>query len=377
MSKCSTDVDFDASYRKHQRIVNCAPSVDTKIRNKLSRIRGRSHPISAKIEPMSDLRTLTKIAVLYYRDNLTHEEIASRLGISRQTVGRQIERCRKEGLITIQIKSPLLFATELETELEHQFGLKEAIVVTPATEGDDATKDALGMAGAEFIQRHVCPGDTLGVAWGSTVLAVARQVRPKPCKNLTVVQLNGSMDVGSYSTRAEYMIGLFAEALGARMVAMSAPMLVDRREIVQSLLSDSRIASTLAVARRTNIALFGVGDLSTSSSPYRAGYYDQKLLDRARQDGAVGEICGRFYDESGQPCSPRLAERTLAIELETLREKPLSIAISGGPQKTMAMLGMLKGGFCNTLITDETTAKALIAARAPRKGVRGTAKTRD
>jgi DNA-binding transcriptional regulator LsrR (DeoR family) len=325
---------------------------------------------------MSDLRALTKIAILYYRDNLTHEEIASRLGVSRQTVGRYIERCRKEGLVSIQIKSPLLFATELETALERQFGLREAIVVTPATDGEDAVKEALGMAGAEFLQRHISPGDTLGVAWGSTVLAVARHLKPSPCKNLTVVQLNGSMDVGSYSTRAEYMIGLFAEALGARMVGMSAPMLVDRREIVQSLLSDSRIASTLEIARRTNIALFGVGDLSTSSSPYKAGYYDQNLLDKARQDGAVGEICGRFYKPSGQPCSPKLAERTLAIELDTLREKPLSIAVSGGPQKTKAILGMLNGKYCNTLITDETAAKALIAHPAPHKGARVTAKIR-
>ncbi len=324
---------------------------------------------------MNDLRTLTKIAVLYYRDNLTHEEIATRLGVSRQTVGRYIERCRKEGLVSIEINSPLLFATELESALESQFGLKEAIVVTPATEGDEAIKEALGMAGAEFLQRHISPGDTLGVAWGSTALAVARHLKPAPCKDLTVVQMNGSMDVGSYSTRAEYMIGLFAEAFGASMVTMSAPMLVDRREIVQSLLSDSRIASTLDVARRTNIAVFGVGDLSTSSSPYKAGYYDQKLLDRARQDGAVGEICGRFYDESGQPCSPKLAERTLAIELETLREKPLSVAVSGGPQKAQAILGMLHGRFCNTLITDEATARVLIAARPPHKGARRAVRT--
>jgi len=325
---------------------------------------------------MSDLRTLTKIAVQYYRDNLTHEEIAGRLGVSRQTVGRYIERCRKEGLVSIQIKSPLLFATELETALEREFGLKEAIVVTPAIEGDDALKEALGMAGAEFLQRHISPGVTLGVAWGSTVLAVARHLKPSPCKNVTVVQLNGSMDVGSYSTRAEYMIGLFAEAIGARMVAMSAPMLVDRREILKSLLSDSRIASTLEIARRTNIALFGVGDLSTSSSPYKAGYYNQNLLDQAHRDGAVGEICGLFYDESGAPCLPRLAERTLAVELETLKEKPLSIAVSGGSRKVKAILGVLNGKYCNTLITDETTARALIAMHAPRKSGRAAEKIR-
>ena len=126
------------------------------------------------------------------------------------------------------------------------------------------------------------------------------------------------MDVGRYSTRAEYMVDLFAEAFGAQMVTLSAPMLVDRPAILESLLSDSRISAALAIAQNTNIALFGVGDVSESSSPYKVGYYDQKLLERVRRDGAVGEICGRFYDSSGRPCSPKLDQRTLAIDLENI-----------------------------------------------------------
>ena len=51
---------------------------------------------------MSDLKYITKIAILYYREGLTHEQIAKRSGISRQTVGRYIERSRKEGLVEIQ-----------------------------------------------------------------------------------------------------------------------------------------------------------------------------------------------------------------------------------------------------------------------------------
>ena len=272
---------------------------------------------------MSDLKILTKIAILYYRDGLTHEEIANRLGISRQTVGRYVERSRKEGLVNIQIRSPLLFATELETSLEKLFNLKEALVVSPAVEGEDAVKEALGMAGAEFLESHISPGDTLGVAWGSTVLEVGRQLKSMKCENVTIVQLNGSMDVGRYSTRAEYMVDLFAEAFGAHMVTLSAPMLVDRPEILKSLLSDSRIAAALKVARNTHTALFGVGDVSKSSSPFKAGYYDEKLLKRAQRDGAVGEICGRFYDGGGQPCSPKLDQRTLAIELEKSKTKSI------------------------------------------------------
>jgi deoxyribonucleoside regulator len=314
---------------------------------------------------MSDLKILTKIAILYYRDGLTHEEIAKRLGISRQTVGRYIERAKREGLVDIQIKSPLLFAAELETLLEKEFNLTEALVVSPSIEGEHAIKEALGMAGAEFLERRIMSDDTFGISWGSTVLEVGRQLKPVKRENITIVQLNGSMDVGRYSTRAEYMVDLVAEAFGAQMVTWSAPMLVDRPEILESLLSDSRVAAALNIARKANVALFGVGDVSESSSPYKAGYYDQKLLDRARRDGAVGEICGRFYDSSGRPCSPKLDCRTLAIDLDDLKKKPLSIAIAGSPLKVDAIRGMLRGQLCNVLITDELTAKALLSSYSP------------
>jgi deoxyribonucleoside regulator len=304
---------------------------------------------------------LTKIAVLYFMDGLTHEEIAARLGISRQKVGRFVERARKEGLVSIQIKSPLLFATELETHLEKAFHLKEARVVSPAWEGEDAVKETLGQAGAEYLESHLHSNDVLGVSWGSTVLEVARHLEPTKLENFTVVQLNGSMDVGSYSTRAEHMVDLIAQAFDGRMVTLSAPMLVDRPEILQSLVSDSRISAALNVAQKANIALFGVGDVSEHSSPFKAGYYDRPLLDQLQADQAVGEICGRFFERAGCPCSPQLDQRTVAVDLDNLKHKTLSIAIAGLPHKVEAILGMLHGQYCHVLITDDETAKSLLA----------------
>jgi deoxyribonucleoside regulator len=306
-----------------------------------------------------DVRLLTRIAVMYYRDELTHREIAARLGMSRQKVGRYLQAARDEGLIDIQIKSPLLYAAELEARLESKFGLKEAVVVSPAWEGEDAVKEALGMAGAEFLERHVQPGDILGVSWGSTVLEVARHLRPMSREDITVLQLNGSMDVGSVSTRAPYTVELVARAFGAQMITLSAPMMVDRPEILESLLSDSQIAAALSLAQESTVALFGVGDVSERSSPFKVGYYNDQLLSQLRADGAVGEIVGRFYDSQGRPCSPELQRRTLAVDLENLKQKRLSIAIAGLTYKKDAILAMLRGKFCNALITDEATAQAL------------------
>jgi len=307
-----------------------------------------------------DLHLVTKIAVLYYRHGLTQEDVADRLGLSRQSVGRYIQQAVKQGVVKIQIESPLLFCTELETLLEKRFQLKEAIVVSPAVDNEEAVKEALGMACAGFLERVVQSGDILGVSWGSTVLQCARHLKPVKRENVTVVQLNGSLDIGTYSTRAEYLLDRIAHAFGARMVTLPGPMLVDRTEILESLLSDSRIAAALDLACRANIALFGVGDVSVHSSPYKAGYFDLPLLQNLQNSGTVGEICGRFYDKNGLASVPEIQSRTLAVDLENLKQKPLSVAIAGMPHKVDAILGMLRGRLCNVLITDEATAKALL-----------------
>ena len=95
---------------------------------------------------MNDLRLLTKIATLYYSNDLTQEEIADRLGLSRQKIGRLLTQAKREGVVQISIHSPLLFSAELEYQLEQRFGLAEALVVEPRADTESAIKEAIGEA---------------------------------------------------------------------------------------------------------------------------------------------------------------------------------------------------------------------------------------
>src|SRR5512141_1336935 len=101
-----------------------------------------------------DARLLAKVATLYYKSQLSQLEIAQRLGISRQTAGRLLQRARDLGIVHVEIRSPLSHATDLEYSLEEALHLSEASVVTPHAEGEAATREALGKAGAEFLQRR-------------------------------------------------------------------------------------------------------------------------------------------------------------------------------------------------------------------------------
>jgi deoxyribonucleoside regulator len=321
---------------------------------------------------MDDNRLLTKVATLYYKGMLTQQEIADRLGLSRQTIGRYVKRAQEVGIVKIGINSNLEYSAELEFQLEKAFHLSEVVVVTPALETEESVKEALGEAGAAFLQRRVLPNDIIGVAWSSTVLQCALHLPRLDARHVTVVQLNGGESRSSYSTSSERIVDQIARAFDGTTDNMAVPMVVDHARIKESLLSDSRIAASFELANRSRLALYGVGIVSKETSLYKAGYVDDALLERLQAAGAVGEILGWFYDAQGKICLEELNERTIAVELENLKSKRISAAIAAGHHKVEAIHGMIAGGYCNVLITSKDTAEMLLTyadgpSRNPRR----------
>jgi deoxyribonucleoside regulator len=320
------------------------------------------HPLIARDEHLC-----VKVATLYYLKSMNQEDIAARLGLSRQSVGRYLKLAREQGLVEFTIRSPLSRSSELELRLESLFGLREAVVVSTAVDAEDIVKNEIGKAAAAFLERRVQAGDVLGVSWSSTVHACALNLRRRLDRGIQVVALNGSMDKAAYSTRADHIIEMLCAAFSGTPVTLAAPLLVDSSRIRNSLLADSRIRRTYELAGAANVAMFGIGPISTESSLYKAGYMDAELLRRLQTRKAAGDICGHFFDEAGEVCDRALDERLLAVSRENLMAKPLSVGVAGGTGKVGAIRAALRGRWCNVLVTDEKTASA-IAHREGRDG---------
>ena len=70
---------------------------------------------------------MLRAAWYYYKDELTQDEIARRLSMSRASVGRLLDRARRVGLVSINLNTEYLDAFELSGELRQTFGLAEAL----------------------------------------------------------------------------------------------------------------------------------------------------------------------------------------------------------------------------------------------------------
>jgi DNA-binding transcriptional regulator LsrR (DeoR family) len=75
---------------------------------------------------------------------------------------------------------------------------------------------------------------------------------------------------------------------------------------------------------------------------------------------AVGDVCSRFYDRSGEEVDFEGRDRLIAVELEALRHVPVTIAVAVGKEKVDSIVGGARGGYFNPLVTDPSTAAAIL-----------------
>ena len=61
---------------------------------------------------------LAEVAQRYYLEDLTQEQIARRLGVSRSQVSRMLKEAREQGIVEIRVHHPLRTVPELQQALQ-------------------------------------------------------------------------------------------------------------------------------------------------------------------------------------------------------------------------------------------------------------------
>lgn len=298
---------------------------------------------------------LTRVAQLYYEQNATQETIAAGLNLSRPTVSRLLKEARDEGLVQIVIQSPFRFVTELEAALMQAFPhLRAARVIR--------TADPSGVerAAAAYLGHIVRDGDIIGVAWGSTMAGVAEHLQPRLLKHATVVQLTGGIARSGAEGSAHDVVLRFGRALGASVYYLHVPAVVDGPHVRDALLSNRETAHVLELGRKAHIAVYGIGVPDERSALVQAGRLSTEDLAALRAKGAAGDICSRYFTAGGALCDPALDGRTIGPSLEELTDREYGIAVVHGTHKAQAVLGALRGRYCNVLVIDEATAQVVL-----------------
>ena len=314
---------------------------------------------------------LLRVAWYYYKDELTQDEIARRLSVSRASVGRLLDRARKVGLVSINLNTEYLDAFELSGELRRTFGLAEALVV-PDHEKEPADHHVLnariGLGGAQFMSTHLRPGASLGVGWGETVSRVIASTSFGAVGPVHMVTLTGGVEgylQTILSSKGE-VASESSELTSATVIP--SPIMASTPSLAAALRAEPTIQQVLKQACGVEHALVGVGTPTADATIVHLGYLNPADVRGLRDRGVVGDILGQFFDADGTVVELPIHDRRIGIDLSDLRDIPKVVGVAGGLHKAEAILGALHGGFLDVLVTNELVAIRLLELEHRRPG---------
>jgi deoxyribonucleoside regulator len=304
-------------------------------------------------------RNRMRIAWMYYVEGLTQNEIADRLGIGRVTVVRNIHEAIKRREVKIWIEGEVAECIAIETELKSVFNLKEAIVVPEPTSAAGITK-SIGNAAGMFISDTLKDGMSVGVGWGATLYESLQTLATKQVENVQVISLLGGIVQARRFNPAEFA-WQFARAVGADCYLLQAPAVVDSPATREALIERCGLRDVFKRAEKLDIAMLSAGTMAPTSTAFRFSMLSEEDRLALIKAGAVGDLLYNFYNIHGKLIDHPVNHRIMSIPIAQLRDVPLRVISAGGAEKIEAIIGAIKLIDCNVLITNEETAKTLLA----------------
>ena len=304
---------------------------------------------------------LADVAEMYYLDDKGQAEIARKVGVTRSMISRMLKEAREKGIVEIRVQRSVRTEYDLENTLIHQFHLQGAMVISLPRVSAQQSLEHLGSAGALALKRHLKAGTTLGISWGTSVSAVVDSLQVEGALPIKIVQLVGALGARNTEYDGHALVARLAEKLNGEAHYLNAPFLCPNPKTASILVKTKGIKETIDLGRRADVALLGIGSINPKfSSYYLAGYVPLAELKNLSQEGAVGDVCGLHFDINGKYICSTFCKRLVTINKDDMVSIPLRIGVAGGQGKVGPILGALRGGYINYLVTDSDTAKAVL-----------------
>jgi DNA-binding transcriptional regulator LsrR (DeoR family) len=306
-----------------------------------------------------DIELMTRVASQYYLEGMTQEAVARSLRLSRPKVGRLLDRARMTGIVEITVNVHPDIGLQVEAALVSEFGLNQVLLVND--QSDEAGQRAsVARAAAGFLKRQVSDGDVVALGMGRNVGAVPDFVGTSTPRAATFVSAIGGSPLVDTGVNPNEICRRLAEAFAGTAEVLYAPAYAETPAVRDSFINHDDVRDVLDRAGAANVALIGIGNARDDSAVVRMGCFSVAEMRRLRDRGAVGDILGSFFDADGHTVVDGIGDRVVAIGRADLERITCVVAICSERDKGDAVLGALRSGMVNVLVTNLSTARTVL-----------------
>ena len=304
---------------------------------------------------MNDEKILmSEVATLYYRNNKTQQEIAEIMHLSRQTVSKILNDAIQEKVVEIIIHDPKKDCEALEEEICRRYDIQKSVVCRVTGRNTEMHQLMAVKAAVDYVLPILQKGGLkIGVSWGRTIQSFIQNLPETTTAGNTVFPLFGATDNEKAYFSSNELARNMAGKIGADLKCAWFPYLTDSREECALLRQFSYYQKMQEMWESSDLVIIGIGNTEILDIFGRTFGYSEIHAQ------AVGDIATHFFNEKGEFVN--LYENTLCASVNSIKNAGESIAIASGANKAEAIAGALRTRLIDTLITDEHTAKQLLA----------------
>ncbi len=297
---------------------------------------------------------------LYYVAGMTQDQIAAELGISRQRAQRLVSRAMAEGLIHVRLNHRIGACLDLEESLRDRFGLIRCRVVPSPGVGADPVP-AIASAAATELERFLRMPDPLVIALGTgrAMRGMVDALSPMEAVQHRLVSLIGNIAPDGSASFFDVVMRI-ADKVRAPHYPMLVPVISPTPQEKAAFHALGPVRRVVELARAADVVFVGVGQMSDDAPLLADGFVTRRELDEMQAAGATGEVAGWVYDSDGHYLDVGTNTRTGGVRVEQKLDRP-AIGIAAGASKVPAIFAAIKSRIINGLVTDELTAKAILA----------------
>ncbi|MGF1740068.1 sugar-binding transcriptional regulator [Vibrio profundum] len=304
---------------------------------------------------------LTEISVAYYQEGATQEEISKKFSISRAKVGRMLKQARDEGIVEITVKYHPVFSAKIEQRMMERFGVKRALIALDQPNEELQREQVAGLV-SKYLSSTLKNGMVVSIGQGRNVSAVGHYtgvISPKNCKFVCGI---GGIHPRGGDYNADHISRQMAKKYGGTSETLYAPAYAENRDQKLAFMQNATIKQTLDLARKADVALVGIGDMSENSYMVDLGWFTPEEVVQSRlKDGVVGDFAGYdFFNIQGKVMNTAMNDRVIGLGMDEYRAISQVIAIVAENSKPLALLGALRTGAIDVVATSVSNALTVL-----------------
>jgi len=304
--------------------------------------------------------TLVQVAHLYYEQNLSQQQLADKLGVSRSLIALYLKRAREQGIVKIEINDPQDTCEDLAFVLKAKCNLSRVVVVPSSHNSASLTRRSIAGALARYLETSLKDGDCLGVGFGRTMAELADLLVPTKPRRIDVVPLVGESSsglIGTYSQVNLHVLKIAGNFNGTPHFILT-PLMVQSKELRDMLIADESIHSTVGYWDHLTHICVGIGTLPPALG--EVVYIGNENLSGFSGLGGVGDVCSRYFDSTGKFIDSQIYDRLIGIGAAQLRKPEHFMAVASGAEKAKAAVSLVRSHLVTDLFVDEELARAIL-----------------